>query len=243
MSSPSAPSTARLTIEEVLKVFLIAFNAAVAAFRPISVTSFGVSDLGNNHIRVTLDRQSHGQVPVGTSEALEISYKKLNLCDTFCTIFYDEVEMRLHSYDVNVDYAVLENPRPTQVLHIRNEETSMRHSILVIRKQDESEIIFDGTAEQFGWPATIAIISGDKFWPHYTRDGQYKLDLYHRDMSLEDHKEFCQGYWHKIGISLREMLQSLNWAKLEGMATGDREDYVRGEATQRARDAAKACWG
>ena len=96
MSSSSAPSTARLTIEEVLKLFLIAFNAAVATFRPFSVTSFGVSDFGDNHIQVTLDRQSHGQVPVGTSEALEISYKKLNLCDTFCTIFYEAVETRLH---------------------------------------------------------------------------------------------------------------------------------------------------
>jgi len=95
MFSSSVPSTAGLTIEEVLKLFLIAFNAAVAAFRSFSVTSFGASDFGENHILVTLDRQSHGQVPVGTSEALEISYKKLNLCDTFCTILYEAVETRL----------------------------------------------------------------------------------------------------------------------------------------------------
>jgi len=119
----------------------------------------------------------------------------------------------------------------------------MPHSVLLIRKQDESEIIFDGTAEQLGWPVTNAIINGDKFWHDYTHDGQYKLDLYHRDMSLEDHKELCQGYWHKIGISLRQMLQSFDWAMLEGMATSDREDYVRGKATERARVVAQACWG
>ena len=42
---------------------------------------------------------------------------------------------------------------------------------------------------------------------------------------------------------MRQMLQSFDWAMLAGMATSDREDYVREKATQRAQDAARACWG
>ena len=95
MSSSSVPSTARLTIEEVLKVFLIAFNAAVAVFRPFSVISFEASNLGNDYTKVNVDFSSRGQLPEGTTAARETSYKKLNLCDTFCTILYEAVETRL----------------------------------------------------------------------------------------------------------------------------------------------------
>ncbi|KAH6872563.1 hypothetical protein BKA58DRAFT_438671 [Alternaria rosae] len=242
MSSSGAPLIGGLTIEENLELYLIAFNAAVAAFRPFSVTSFGTSDLGDDYTKVTVDLSSRGQLPEGTTEAQETSYKKLNLCDTFYDILFEEVEERLQPYHASVKYAVVD-PKPTRSLVTRDEKPLVLHSVFQIRKQDGSEVIFDGTAEQFGWPVSNAIMKGDDFWHHYTNSVSSVDGFSTYGMSLERSKRNDNGYWYDVGISLRQMLRSLDWASLEGMATSDREDYVRVEAMRRAQAAAQACWG
>jgi hypothetical protein len=95
MSSSNISASPGLTIKEVLRVFLIAYNSAITAFRQLSVTSFSTSQFGERYTKVTVDQLSRGGLPEGTTEAQEISYKKLNQCDTFCDIFFEEVKARL----------------------------------------------------------------------------------------------------------------------------------------------------
>ncbi|KAI4955096.1 hypothetical protein J4E91_000952 [Alternaria rosae] len=212
MSSSGAPLIGGLTIEENLELYLIAFNAAVAAFRPFSVTSFGASDLGDDYTKVTADLLSRGQLPEGTTEAQETSYKKLNLCDTFCDILFEDIEERHYNviflilrcwvrvanvsaiaYHARVKYAVFDQ-KPTHFLVTRDEKPLVLHSVLQIRKQDGSEIIFDGTAEQFGWPVSNAIVKGDDFWHHCTNRGGSLDGFSTHGTSLERLKRNDNGY-------------------------------------------------
>jgi hypothetical protein len=95
MSSSSTPPATGLAMEEVFEVYLVAFDSAIAAFRPFSVASFSTTNLGDDFTNVTLDLLSRDRLPIGTTDALRISYKKLNKCDIFCDIFYEETKTRL----------------------------------------------------------------------------------------------------------------------------------------------------
>jgi hypothetical protein len=135
------------------------------------------------------------------------------------------------------------DPKPIHSLAIDGKKSDVAHSVLLIRAQDGSQTILDGTAEQFGWPASNAIIKGNEFWHHYTFGQKYSDGVSSNGLSLKYWKVRSDGYWYKIGISLREMLRDLDWEGLANMATGPREEYIRKESLRRALDAAKACWG
>lgn len=239
-SSNTSPST-RLTIKEFLEIHLIAYNAAATAFRPHSVLSFGTSDLGDNYMTVTIDLLSRGILPGGTTEAQAISYKKMNQCDTFCLMFLGLLKERLQLYEARVESVVVDpNPITMLVTH-EDPEPHVLHAVLQVRTKDDSEIIFDGTTEQFGWPESNAIIDGEEFWDVYV----CKIDNLEdsEDEEFEDLKRYGKGYWHRVATSFREMLSGLNWESLAGMSPSEREEYIRVQAAERASAAAQLTWG
>jgi hypothetical protein len=242
MSSSDISSSTGLPIKEVLKIYLIAYNAAVTANRPYSVSSFGTSDLSDDYTTVTTvtyDFSSRGVMPAGTTKAQEIAYKKMNQCDRFCAMFLEPVKAQLQPYQASVELVVVE-PKPTTMLIAHDDpEPFVLHSVLLIRTKDDSEIIFDGTPEQFGWPESNAIIDGEEFWDVFGCEYEDEDE----DEDSEDEEQATNGYWPRVETSLREMLSGLNWESLGRMPASGREEYIRVESAERALNAAQLTWG
>jgi len=95
LSSKSNASNS-LTIEDILQVYLSAWNATINHLRPFSVTSFQeANENGNKVIKVNQNPRNRGGVPPETSTERETAYKKLDQCDMFCWVMYDRLSEHL----------------------------------------------------------------------------------------------------------------------------------------------------
>ncbi|KAG9192569.1 hypothetical protein G6011_11303 [Alternaria panax] len=228
------------TIKAFLKIFLIAWESAITAYRPYSISSFGPSHFGEKHLKVTIDFSSRGGWPEGATEAEKIAFTTLYTCDIFCAMFLKVVRARLEPYQASVEY-ILVLPKPLLTLVPGDEKPNVLHAILLVTTKEYSEIIFDGTGEQFFWPKSSAIIDGEEFWDLYANE---KVDeKYIQRYSLGEFEKADNGYWFRVGISLHQMLSDLDWESFGETLSPVREEQIRAESERRARAAAKVTWG
>jgi hypothetical protein len=116
MSSATTTPPPDLTIEEILRIYLIAFDSSVQSFRADSVASFGPSPLGEDYIKVHHNfLAGRGKLPAGTSETLEKAHKNWNLCENFWMFVYEELKAHLNKYGATIEWANVD-PRPQTTL-------------------------------------------------------------------------------------------------------------------------------
>ena len=262
LSSNTNPSNG-LTIEEVLQVYLSAWNATINHLRPLSVTSFEeAGENGDKVIKINQDSRSRGCIPPKTSTERETAYKKLDQCDMFCWVMYETLSEHLQrikktydrcfleifanrptlEYDANVCWAVF-TPRPVSTFAIEGSPIASRHSVLHILTNDDRSIIFDGTVEQFGWEASKAISSLEDFSAQCTLDGDGK-DESCRARLRDYYIKFADGgYWCEAIPGLLELLRGTDWDSLAVMPAEARAEAIRSDADARAQNVADRLWG
>ena len=77
VSSTNVPPSLELTVKEDLRIYPVAYDSAVTAYRFCSVSSFGTSHFGDEYTTVAIYISNLGTMHVGTTKAQEISYKNV----------------------------------------------------------------------------------------------------------------------------------------------------------------------
>jgi hypothetical protein len=243
-ASSSTQPAAQLTIEELLEVPLLCFEAAadtlpqlLAYAKPLpkraspnGVPSYVV--WRNNDLKTNPPSPAELASTGFPPESLPAAVARMNLCDTFAMLLEKEVSWLMKDVGGRAEWLVLQ-PRPDFALYTCWEGTPFvprSHSVLQITLKDGTKMIMDGTLEQFGWPRSTWLLSFADFrlermggWSEPVRETARRM--IQRSFKTKDH-----GLWAEMQARMEELFGELNWDKIKSLPRGERVKTVKEQA-------------
>lgn len=102
MASSKLPPLDRRELTKILHLYRICFEAAVKAYRALSVTSFRRSkqDWRFWEVYLSEDTMARGEIPEDADDEFVLAYKKWCLCDHFCSMLFKALRKHLKSESI-----------------------------------------------------------------------------------------------------------------------------------------------
>ncbi|KAF2850578.1 hypothetical protein T440DRAFT_376589, partial [Plenodomus tracheiphilus IPT5] len=234
-----------LTIEQVLWIYLICFNAAANAAPPYLLAYaqhvrhpgvelpvwqvWTVNDLHN-------PPEDHSKISFAP-EWLPDALVKKDLCDHFALLFEDEVHQKLQAdfgararwiqYFPIIDFILATFDSDHQL-------EKPLHSALVIQQPNGINMVFDGSLEQFGWRKETWLQSEADFLATRLDQTEDPCWEYASDQTRSETREAMLhadgGLWEQLRIRMEELFGELEWDKLKETGHEQRTAAVKAQA-------------
>ncbi|KAF1843248.1 uncharacterized protein K460DRAFT_407614 [Cucurbitaria berberidis CBS 394.84] len=240
-SAPSPP----LSLEEVLEIYLLCFEAAVAALPPFSLAYAMSCQYDDVDVPVwmlwdTDDLDDPPADPFSLSfppEYVVDGLMKKDMCDWFCFLLESEVDRKLRElFGARVRWLQC-CPRIPFLLATRSGEHQLEiptHSVLLVTRCDGRMAVMDGTLQQFGWPRETWLQSWNDFLTTRVNTREQPCYLFASDEDRESARELATetdgGFWEVAQERMTELFGELDWEELKNLGTVERVERVKRQA-------------
>jgi hypothetical protein len=240
-ATTAAPS---LSLEEVLHVLLVCFDAAVDAFPqaaaayallfrdpsfPVAIWKFCSKEDLENNPPGDLDRFTF--LPPGLNDALT----RINMCDWFCLLLEWEVDEKIGellqgraqwlTYWPKIDFVLSASGGTHQPI-------VPLHSVLFTKTGDGREMIMDGTLRQFLRQSSTWLQTWEE-WSAMCVDKQDKrVDWWFLSRDTRDSPETAAahvagGFWCFTFSRLTILFKDLDWEELRSLGAEKRIEHAK----------------
>jgi hypothetical protein len=238
MSTPPPPP---LSMQEVLEILLLCFEAAADLF-PSGSFAYAKSTQSAGFTFWEIWETAHLDDP--PADLTSISFPpedlfpgraRLNLCDFFCTTLETEVDRIMRQFFGASARWIMFQPRPAFVLrmhvpgHSAQDAGAPAHSVLEVKEQCGSTWYMDGTVQQFGWARSTWFLP----WRHFEArlgSGIYIAGDEHKKKVAEVMNNDHEGLWALTREIMKKLFTELDWDNLALMQHEQRIGAVKKQA-------------
>ncbi|KAH7062930.1 hypothetical protein BKA63DRAFT_189219 [Paraphoma chrysanthemicola] len=228
-SRPATPP--QLTIEEVLEVLLLCFEAAADAehYEALAYAKGGQYEQGVEKyvfwFTVDLDNPPEEPLKIPFPPAiLPEGVARFNKCDAFAILLEEEADKQMRKFFGAQARWFNVAPLPVLVLQrATNPFGWFSHSVLVVTEENGREWVMDGTPQQFGWPRSTWLMAMGNFLAERVIED-------YADWADERKRNFCgEGlrtwpFWVEAEKRMKQLFEELKW---DHLATLSREERVK----------------
>jgi hypothetical protein len=250
-TSPASEPAPAFTIESLLEVLLLCFEAAADAFlsaplayvQPVAEPPKGVTSYFFWRVDDLDDPPSYDDFPllVFPPKELPAAMPRLNYCDYFACLLEKEANRLLQKQFGAKAAWVLVAPRPTLVVyHYKHKKQALKipyHSVLYVTANDGTEFIMDGTGEQFAWPRSSWLLPANEYFKTRVEKGIWRRTSEAAKVATKKHMEARLGYWALVPERMEGLFKELSWDTLKALPREDRVEAVKEQAQAKFADA------
>jgi hypothetical protein len=251
MASATATTIAPpLSLEEVLHVYLLCFDAAADAFPqapaayalpyhhpsvPVKIWKIWSTEDLKTKPPKHLDRFTF--LPPGLNDALA----RKDMCDWFCLLLEEEVSKKMGELFYGRARWLMYWPKIDFLLAWRggmNQLTVPMHSVLLIETGDGREMIMDGTLRQYLWESSTWL----ETWEECSARRVDRQDKREDWMFPQEEIKYgaghaaarvAGGFWAAAFWRLTHLFKDLDWEELRSLRTVERIEHVKRMAGER----------
>ncbi|CAO2652712.1 Nn.00g021230.m01.CDS01 [Neocucurbitaria sp. VM-36] len=238
----------QLSLQEVLQIYLLCFDAAVEALPPFALAYAVPCTYANVEVPVWLlwsayDLDDPPADPFSLSfppEYVVDGMLKKDMCDWFCWLLEVEVDKKLRELFGAAATWVQCRPRIPFLLANRFGENQLVipvHSLLFITTQDGKEMVMDGTLQQYGWASDSWLQSWSDFFEARldTRTEPFcGLASEETKESTEESAEVADGgYWAVAKERMTDLFREIDWEELRSLGVVERLERVKKQADEK----------
>jgi len=233
-----------LSLEEVLHIYLLCFEAAADALPQDPVAYAVPCSHPDVPVRIwqiwtckDLERgpPKHFDLLRWQPARLHEALARKDMCEFFCWLLEQEVSDKVGELFGGTTLWLISRPKINFLLASRGAKNQLNipfHSVLLVQTADGQEMVMDGTLRQYLWaPSTWlqTMAQWEDKRIDKSHEGQsygFAPSAYKEDME-SGALEADMGFWVVIRKRMTELFEELDWEELKDLEAGERVECVK----------------
>lgn len=248
-ASPPAAQPAPPTIEEVLEVLLLCFEAAADALPSDKILAYAQEQRNYVSGHVVYVVWSLGDLEDPLENAADHPFLPTTLprgliqrdmCENFIWMLEGEVDRMVQHFGATARWALVE-PKPASLFEHRSDTEPVSvplHAVLIIELEDGECLVMDGTPEQLGWDRSTWLLPAKNFFADHALTHNRRWATTQDRTILETDIPTCdESYWVEAQMRMGKLFGELDWNALFGLPRAQRVEKVKKQADAKFADA------